>query len=219
MAEIEGGGGGGHKKGGKPKGKKMSTRVDFTPMVDLGFLLITFFMLTTSMNKPKTMEINMPVKEVTEEEKQKVKASQAITLLLAENDKIVYYFINEVTGEPETPVITDFSKGGIRETLLSKNRELLNKANNNNYDSIPILKEMFRNNQIPEDEMKKRIAGIKANKDALIVVIKADDKAKYKNLVDILDEMLITNIGRYAIVDITPVEQDLIKTAMAINPN
>jgi biopolymer transport protein ExbD len=63
-------------------------------MVDLGFLLITFFMLTTSMNKPKTMEINMPVKEVTEEEKQKVKASQAITLLLAENDKIVYYFIS-----------------------------------------------------------------------------------------------------------------------------
>jgi biopolymer transport protein ExbD len=176
-------------------------------------------MLTTSMNKPKTMEINMPVKEVTEEEKQKVKASQAITLLLAENDKIVYYFINEKTGEPETPVITDFSKGGIRETLLSKNRELLNKANNNNYDSIPILKEMFKNNQIPEDEMKKRIAGIKANKDALIVVIKADDKAKYKNLVDILDEMLITNIGRYAIVDITPVEQELIKTAMAINPN
>jgi biopolymer transport protein ExbD len=187
MAEIEGGGGGGHKKGGKPKSKKMSTRVDFTPMVDLGFLLITFFMLTTSMNKPKTMEINMPVKEVTEEEKQKVKASQAITLLLAENDKIVYYFINDVTGDPETPVITDFSNGGIRSTLLNKNRELLNKANNNNYDSIPILKEMFKNNQIPEDEMKKRIAGIKANKDALIVVIKADDKAKYKNLVDILD--------------------------------
>ncbi|MCF8253728.1 MAG: biopolymer transporter ExbD [Bacteroidia bacterium] len=214
MAEIEGGGGG-HKKGGKPKGKKMSTRVDFTPMVDLGFLLITFFMLTTSMNKPKTMEINMPVKEVTEEEKQKVKASQAITLLLAENDEIVYYFINEQTGEPETPVITNFSKGGIRATLLSKNKELLDKANNNNYDSIPILREMYKTNQIKEDEMKSRIAGIKSNKDALIVVIKADDKAKYKNLVDILDEMLICNIGRYAIVDISPLEADLIKTAMA----
>jgi biopolymer transport protein ExbD len=217
MAEIEGGGGGGHKKGGKPKGKKMSTRVDFTPMVDLGFLLITFFMLTTSMNKPKTMEINMPVKEnIKPEDITKVKASQAITLLLAENDEIVYYFINEKTGEPETPMITNFSAGGIRATLLAKNKELLTKANNNNYDSIPILKDMYRLNQIPEDEMKQRIANIKANKDALIVVIKADDKAKYRNLVDILDEMLICNIGRYAIVDITPIEQDLIKTAMAV---
>jgi len=218
MAEIEGGGGGGHKKGGKPKGKKMSTRVDFTPMVDLGFLLITFFMLTTSMNKPKTMEINMPVKKVDEIDKQKVKASQAITLLLAENDQIVYYFINEITGEPETPVITNFSKGGIRATLLNKNKELLVKANADNYDSIPVLREMYHLNKIKEDEMKSRIAGIKANPHALIVVIKADDKAKYKNLVDILDEMLICNIGRYAIVDITPVEQDLIKTAMAVKP-
>jgi biopolymer transport protein ExbD len=213
MAEIEGGGGG-HKKGGKPKGKKMSTRVDFTPMVDLGFLLITFFMLTTSMNKPKTMEINMPVKKVDPIDQMPVKASQAITLLLAENDEIVYYFIDGKTGEPETPVITNFSKGGIRATLLAKNKELLDKANNNNYDSIPILKEMFKLNQIKEDEMKSRIAGIKANKDALIVIIKADDKAKYKNLVDILDEMLICNIGRYAIVDISPIEVDLIKTAM-----
>jgi biopolymer transport protein ExbD len=218
MAEIEGGGGG-HKKGGKPKGKKMSTRVDFTPMVDLGFLLITFFMLTTSMSKPKTMEINMPVKEVNEIDKQKVKASQAITVLLAAGDTIVYYYINETTGEPETPVITNYSAGGIRATLLNRNRELLTKANNNNYDSIPILKEMYKLNQIPEDEMKKRIAGIKANKDALIVVIKADDKAKYRNLVDILDEMLICNIGRYAIVDITPVEQELIKTAMTVKSN
>lgn len=216
MAEIEGGGGG-HKKGGKPKGKKMSTRVDFTPMVDLGFLLITFFMLTTSMNKPKTMEINMPVKDeqITEENKTKVKASQAITVLLTENNKIVYYFINETTGEPETPVITDFSKGGIRATLLTKNRELFEKGGYKNFDSIPIYKEMYRMNKIDEATMRANISAIKNNKDGLIVVIKADDKAKYKNLVDILDEMLICNIGRYAIVDITDVERDLIKTAMA----
>jgi biopolymer transport protein ExbD len=98
MAEIDSSGGG-KKGGGKKRSKKMSTKIDMTPMVDLGFLLITFFMLTTSMNKPKTMEINMPVKKVDEIDKQKVKASQAITLLLAENDQIVYYFNNSFTAK------------------------------------------------------------------------------------------------------------------------
>jgi biopolymer transport protein ExbD len=211
MAEIEGGGGGGHKKGGKPKSKKMSTRVDFTPMVDLGFLLITFFMLTTSMNKPKTMEINMPIKDVPKEDIQKVKASQAITVLLTEGDKIVYYFISEKTGEPETPQITDFSKGGIRATLLRENA-----ARNPLLDSIAIYRNMYKQNRIKEAEMKAHVSAIKGYKDGLIVVIKADDKAKYKNLVDILDEMNICNVGRYAIVDITDIEKDLIKTAMAV---
>lgn len=208
MAEIDTSGGGG-KKGGKPKGKKMSTRVDFTPMVDLGFLLITFFMLTTSMNKPQTMEINMPVKDknLTEEEKTKVKASQAVTLLLTEKNKIVYYFVNEQTGEPETPVVTDYSAKGIRETLLKENRS----RNPVGVDSIPVLKKMLNDKAITEEVYKKRIAGIKSYKNGLIVIIKADDKAKYKNLVDILDEMIICNIGRYAVVDITPVEVELLK--------
>src|SRR5688572_30403563 len=136
MAEIEGGGGG--HKGGKKKGKKLSTRVDFTPMVDLGFLLITFFMLTTSMNKPKTMEINMPDKEKTPDPTV-FKASQAITLILAKDDKIVYYFVNEKTLEPETPVITDFdNRKGIRQTLLAEN-----KIRNKVLDSIPIYKQQF----------------------------------------------------------------------------
>ena len=94
MAEIEGGGGGKH-KGGKKRGKKLSTRVDFTPMVDLGFLLITFFMLTTSMNKPQVMDINMPIKDPTVEN-QAVAASQAITVILTKDDKVVYYFINDL---------------------------------------------------------------------------------------------------------------------------
>ena len=63
MGEIAAGGGGGHKKGGKVRSKKMSTRIDMTPMVDLAFLLLTFFVLTTTMNKPKTMEIRIPEKE------------------------------------------------------------------------------------------------------------------------------------------------------------
>lgn len=208
MAEIEGGGGGGKHKGGKKRGKKLSTRVDFTPMVDLGFLLITFFMLTTSMNKPQTMEINMPVKEdVPPEDITKLKASQAITLLLAKDDKVVYYFVDAVTGEPGTPQITNFSAGGIRATLLKEN-----KKRNPAIDSVNVYKDMFSKGTINEAQYKGYLAGVRNNKDALVVVIKASDKSRYNNLVDILDEMLICNIGRYAVVDITPPEVDMLKT-------
>ncbi|AMS26993.1 hypothetical protein AEM51_08150 [Bacteroidetes bacterium UKL13-3] len=205
MAEIAADGGGGKHKGGKKRGKKMSTRVDFTPMVDLGFLLITFFMLTTSMNKPKTMELNMPVKP--EDAENKVKASQAVTLLLTKDDKVVFYFINSKTGDPETPQITDYSKGGIRSTLLREN-----KSRNPYVDSIAIYKEQLNMGSINEATYRANANRIKGWKDGLIVVIKATDKSNYKNMIDILDEMLICNIGRYAIVDITPPEIDMLKT-------
>jgi len=206
MSEIDSGGGGKH-KGDKKRGKKMSTRVDFTPMVDLGFLLITFFMLTTSMNKPQTMEINMPVKEdLPPEEITKVKASQAVTLLLAKDNKVVYYFINPITGDPETPQITNFSKGGVRQMLLKEN-----KSRNPFVDSIAIYRQQLNIGQINEATYRSNANRIKGFNEGLIVVIKAADKSKYINLIDILDEMLICNIGRYAIVDITDVELEMLK--------
>lgn len=204
MAEIEGGGGGGKHKGGKKRGKKLSTRVDFTPMVDLGFLLITFFMLTTSMNKPQTMEINMPDKKPTDEPTV-VPESQTITLLLTKDDKVVYYFMKDK--QPGTPMITDFSNGGIRSTLIKEN-----KSRNPDVDSIPMYKEQLNIGQIDEQTYKAHASRIKSFKKALIVVIKATDKAKYKNMVDILDEMLICNIGRYAVVDISEAELEMLKT-------
>ncbi len=206
MAEIEGGGGGGKHKGGKKRGKKLSTRVDFTPMVDLGFLLITFFMLTTSMNKPQTMEINMPDKNVIEEkDKTLVKESQAITLLLAKDDKVVTYFLKD--GVPSTPQIQNFGAKGIRATLLEENRK-----RNPLLDSIPVYKGMLNKGIITEEEYKAHLFDIKSYKNALIVVIKAADNSKYENLVDILDEMLICNIGRYAVVDISDSEVEMLKT-------
>ena len=85
MAEVE------QKDRGKkkPGAKKVSTRIDFTPMVDMIMLLITFFMLATSLNKPQTMEISMPTKDkVSEEEQSKVQESRAITILLGKDDKV-----------------------------------------------------------------------------------------------------------------------------------
>src|SRR6201986_4690536 len=93
MAELDTSGGG-HKKGpGVKKGKKLSTRIDLTPMVDLGFLLITFFMFTTTLAKPKTMEINMPYKDpnLKIEDQNKIKNSVALTILLSKNHRIFYY--------------------------------------------------------------------------------------------------------------------------------
>src|SRR5215203_791591 len=104
MASIDEGGGGGHKKGpGVKKAKKLSTRIDLTPMVDLGFLLITFFMYTTTLAKPKTMEINMPYKDekMTEEQKSKVKESTALTVLLSKDHQL--YLYEGIGSDPEKP--------------------------------------------------------------------------------------------------------------------
>src|SRR5687768_14900303 len=118
MAEIQPKGDGGG-KGGKKRAKKMSTKIDMTPMVDLAFLLLTFFMLTTTFNKPQTMEINMPVKDkVDEDEQTKIKDSEALTIILGKNDKVYYYQgMNDGTKQPKL-ITTDYSDKGIREVLL-----------------------------------------------------------------------------------------------------
>jgi biopolymer transport protein ExbD len=171
MAEIQPKGDGGG-KGGKKRAKKMSTKIDMTPMVDLAFLLLTFFMLTTTFNKPQTMEINMPVKDVKEEERNELKESEALTVILGKNDKIYYYQgMNNGTKQPDLKT-TDYSDKGIRQVLLDLGR------------TIP----------------------------KLTVLIKPVKTARYKNIVDILDEMNITNTRRYALVDMTDLDTKLLET-------
>jgi len=191
-------------KGKKGKPKKLSTRVDFTPMVDLGFLLITFFMLATTLSKPQTMEIAMPSKDkVTEEEQTKVKASRAVTILLGKDDKVYYY---EGTRENDIdPVLnqTDFSPTGIRKFLIKKNYDIMVKVND--------LKAKKQAKQLSDEEFEKQKNAVMEDKSAPIVIIKGTDQCSYGNLINILDEMAICNIGRYAIVDISPFDLDLLK--------
>lgn len=118
MAEISQGGGGGHKKGGgKVRAKKQSTKIDMTPMVDLAFLLLTFFILTTTFNKPKTMEVTMPDKVTDEKEQTKINENDILNLVLGENDKI-YWWI----GLTPPAEVTNFSKNGVRKLLLERNK-------------------------------------------------------------------------------------------------
>ena len=92
MAEMDTSGGGGHKKGpGVKKSKKLSTRVDLTPMVDLGFLLITFFIFTTTMSQPTAMRLNLPKDTDKPDEQNKLKESAAFTMMPGKDDQVYYY--------------------------------------------------------------------------------------------------------------------------------
>ena len=195
-------GGGEHEKG---KPKKMSTRTDFTPMVDLGFLLITFFMLTTSMSKPQTMEIAMPSKEkVSEEQKTTIKASKAVTIILGKDNKVFYYEgTRENATDPKVESTTFDKAGGIRKYLIKRNYDNVIKYRD--------LKKDFKDKKLSEADFNKKKDEILGDKNSPIVLIKATEEATYANLIDILDEMAISNIGRYAIIDITPYDLELVK--------
>ncbi len=117
MAELDTSGGG--KKGKKVRTKKQSTKVDLTAMVDLAFLLITFFMLTTSLSKPIAMDIAKPDKEDNSVERNELRASETMTILLGKNNKVAWYM-----GEAKNaqPTIENFSD--IRKTILDNKKKV-----------------------------------------------------------------------------------------------
>ena len=184
------------KRGKGSKQKKMTVRVDFTPMVDMNMLLITFFMLCTTLIKPQTMELNMPSnnKDITDDQKSMVKASQAITLLLGADDKLYYY-----EGEPNYQDYTslketDYSTGGLRAFLLAKNAVAVQQVNELKKQKVALA--------LSEEEYAKKVAEIKSGKQTPTIIIKATDQSSYKNLVSALDEMLVCQIGKYVITDL-----------------
>lgn len=155
-------------KGGKSRSKKQSTRVDLTAMVDLGFLLITFFMLATTFSKPKAMEVNKPAKEDDQEvEEAPIKQSKTYAIVLGKRDMVYCY----VGADDATGVNVDsvtFSRTGLRSMIKDR---------------------------------QKAVQQQWGNKDELFVMIKPLPESKYRNMVDVLDEMAITGVKRYAIID------------------
>jgi biopolymer transport protein ExbD len=159
----------GHKKGrGVKRSKKLSTRVDLAPMVDLGFLLITFFIFTTEITKAHALRLNLP-KDVPIIDQTPEPESAVITLLPAANNTIYYY----EGADPAKLKSADFTS--IRNIILDKKR--------------------------------------RTNRNWFEVVLKPTKDASYKNAVDILDEMKIDDVPHYALVDITPTEYNLIRSA------
>ena len=200
------------------KQKKMNTRVDFTPMVDMMMLLITFFMLCTTLSKPQAMQLTMPSndKNVQDQDKSATKASHTITLILAGNDKIYHIDGLPKYDDPTCLKETTWGKDGIRKVLMSHVTE---------EGIAPVAKIMLAKQKLDEKKIKynmpdstyqKELAEIKnGNLDGekvpkLTIIIKPLDTASYKNMVDALDEMQICSIGTYVIDKINEYDMKLL---------
>lgn len=213
MAEIiqnEGG-----KQKGKKRSKRHSTHIDMTPMVDLACLLLTFFMLTTAFAKAKVMEIVLPEKTDQKDPNYKppeVDTSKALNIILIGDDKVLWYNGLANPAKPPLPTLheTDFSDDGIRKVLLKRNEDLFTKIEQMKEDVITGKIKMPTDSV---DSARKRF--MRQDKKGPVVLIKAGENVKYKNVVDILDEMSITNIALYALVDINDVEKKMVADYIA----
>ncbi len=195
MAEMSSDSGGGKKKKkgkfilteGGSRAKKVSTRVDMTPMVDLGFLLITFFIFTTTMSKPASMEVKKPSSEKIEDPP-KVPESRTMTIMMGKDNKVYWYMgINDPDRKKIPQVnITDYSEYGLRKSLREKD-------------------EAARNETGYKDKTNKDYAS-----KGVIVIIKPLDNSTYKNIVDVLDEMKVTDITAFAWTEAAPVDLTLL---------
>lgn len=160
--------------------RRMPPHMDFTPMVDLGFLLITFFMLTTSLSKPQIMPLVMPDKE--SGVMQEIKQSKVLTLLLGEDNKVYWY-----EGlEKEHMDSTGFDREGLRQVILHKMDKVQDQFGLQTYQDV--------------------ITGESRQGSQLNVIIKPGKQSNYKNLVDALDEMNICRVRYYCIMDPDPAE-------------
>jgi len=191
----------------KKRAKKQSTQVDMTPLVDLAFLLLTFFVLTSTFSKPKVLRMIFP--EKLEKDNPNVKPPEVkngLTILLTENDQIYYY--NGALNKETEMIRTDYTKKGLRSILVERNAPLidklkklqieLGKANEN---------DTATKNRVEREAKEAQIAS------KLVVLVKHSKDATYENVIDVVDEFLITQVAKYFVVDegLDPMEEELIK--------
>ena len=202
------------------KQKKMNVRVDFTPMVDMMMLLITFFMLCTSLAKPQTMELSMPSndKNLQDQDKSVTKESYTVTIYACADNKV---YAVEGMIKPDDPSClkeTTWGKNGIRKLL----REHTTEDGTQPIDMVMKAKEKLdqykaSHPKMTDEEYQKKLSDIKNGKldggkiETMTVIIKATDNSTYKNLVDALDEMQICGVAKYVIDKINPQDMALLK--------
>ncbi len=223
MAQIEQSSGGKKKKGAQ---KKMAIHVDFTPMVDMNMLLITFFMLCTTMIKSQTLSIALPTNEkLQQEELQKAKESEAITLILDTNyddngaikDNTIYYY----TGKPLTEYNGDVLVSsniqvsrfeGNEGALLKGIRKILHDRNKTVLEKVEAQKDRWRKKEITEEQFQAEAKKIRNDENLTrpVVIIKPMEGASWECVISALDEMQINQISRYQIGSLTDTDKAMV---------
>ncbi len=195
----------GHKKGpGVKKAKKLSTRVDMTPMVDLGFLLITFFVFTATMTTPTTLDLNMPKDIKNPEEQTEAKESGVLTIMLGKGNQ-VYYYEGKLTVDASGNNFKQTTFKGIRQIIIDKKKDVASRHVHD--ETCKKTQDRAKNDKDhPDPEWEKACL----DRD-FVVIIKPDQDATYTNTVDILDEMTINQVRTYAMVKVLPQEYELIQ--------
>ena len=203
------------------KQKKMDTRVNFTPMVDMMMLLITFFMLCTTLAKPQAMQLTMPsnddTKNLNEDQKQVTKASHTITLYLGSNDKVWYIAGLPNYDDPSCVKETTYGKDGIEKVLNEHTTE----EGINPVARIKVEKKKLDaeknayNSKMTDEQYQAALKKLKKGElpdgskvPALTVIIRPLNTATYENMVAALDEMLISNIDKYVIDNVDMMSDD-----------
>jgi biopolymer transport protein ExbD len=173
-------------KKGKKVRKRLGFRLDMTPMVDVAFLLLTFFMLTTTFSKPKTMEINLPA-EKNDQTQVEVAESNVLTVRVMEGDKTYW----NIGFKPPEPIELYDTDDGTKFAISDKFRKML------------------RGNR---ERIRQEVG-----EDVMVLVLKLDKNARYRNLVDIIDELNIANppIKRFSIADFTDADREEITQMLA----
>ncbi len=203
MADVNTGDGGGGGKHQKKRAKKSNPRIDMTPMVDLAFLLLTFFVLTSQLNKAKTLEMTMPkdVKDTTN--KMKLADELAVTLLVDGNkDGMVYYYSGVLK---ET---TTLNEGYLDKSKPKSMRKFFLESNKNVIDKMKKLRQDFKDGKITEDTLKARAASkaYQGADDAKFYIVKWGGDATYGDVINIIDELKISDVSKYALTKISRVE-------------
>ncbi len=178
--------------------KRKYPKPDMTPMVDLAFLLLTFFVLAASLSKPKAMEIIYP-KEV---ENPKQIGQNTITILIPENETGVSYYFGKFENNPEQLIKLDGTTA-LREVLLTFNESILVK--------IQQLESLYSNKELSEESFHAQRTLLMGSDKAPVAVIKTQDKSKFQTVINVLDELNISSMRKRVIQNMSEAEKELLQ--------